>query len=54
LGSPRSRVEQLMQKSLLERAEGATQEVFGFHLSRCDRVVEAVFRRIGVNRQAPR
>jgi len=40
----------ILQKSLLERANAATPEAFGFHLSRCDRVVEGVFRKLGLPR----
>jgi RNA polymerase sigma-70 factor (ECF subfamily) len=36
-----------LQESLLERTRAATSAVFGFHLSRCDRVVNAVLERIG-------
>jgi RNA polymerase sigma-70 factor (ECF subfamily) len=36
----------MLQKQLLDRSE-----VFEFHLSRCDRVVDAVFKRLGVSRQ---
>jgi RNA polymerase sigma-70 factor (ECF subfamily) len=36
-----------LQESLLERTRAATPAVFGFHLSRCDRVVNAVLARIG-------
>jgi RNA polymerase sigma-70 factor (ECF subfamily) len=36
-----------LQESLLERTRAATPAVFGFHLSRCDRVVNAVLERIG-------
>lgn len=44
------RARTMLQKSLLERADAATPEVFGFHLSRCDRVVDGVFRRLGLAR----
>jgi RNA polymerase sigma-70 factor (ECF subfamily) len=36
----------LLQKALLSRADAATPLAYEFHLSRCDRVVDAVFRRI--------
>jgi RNA polymerase sigma-70 factor (ECF subfamily) len=36
----------LLRKDLQQRAGVVTAEAFPFHLSRCDRVVEAVFRRI--------
>jgi len=36
----------LLQKALLSRADEATVLTYPFHLSRCDRVVDAVFRRI--------
>jgi len=39
------RARSMLQKSLLERAEG---EVYEFHLSRCDRVVDVVFQRLGL------
>ena len=37
----------LLRKDLQHRAGILTAQVFPFHLSRCDRVVERVFRRIG-------
>jgi RNA polymerase sigma-70 factor (ECF subfamily) len=37
----------LLQKALAERLEAATPAVYAFHLSRCDRIVGAVMRRIG-------
>jgi len=40
------RARSLLRKDLQERAGLVTAETFPFHLSRCDRVVEAVFRRI--------
>jgi RNA polymerase sigma-70 factor (ECF subfamily) len=36
----------LLRKDLQRRAGAVTAQTFAFHLSRCDRVVEAVFRRI--------
>jgi RNA polymerase sigma-70 factor (ECF subfamily) len=36
----------LLRKGLQQRAGVVTAQAFSFHLSRCDRVVEAVFRRI--------
>lgn len=36
----------LLQKSLLERVAATSPEVFGFHLSRCDRVVAGVMARL--------
>ncbi len=44
------RARSMLQKSLLERADATTPEVFGFHLSRCDRVLDGVFRRLGLKR----
>ena len=40
------RARSLLRKDLQERAGLVTAQTFPFHLSRCDRVVEAVFRRI--------
>jgi RNA polymerase sigma-70 factor (ECF subfamily) len=40
------RARSLLRKDLQERASLVTAQTFPFHLSRCDRVVEAVFRRI--------
>ena len=40
------RARSLLRKDLQERAGVVTAQTFPFHLSRCDRVVEAVFRRI--------
>jgi RNA polymerase sigma-70 factor, ECF subfamily len=40
----------LLRKELERRAGAVAPEIFPFHLSRCDRVVENVFRRITVNR----
>jgi RNA polymerase sigma-70 factor, ECF subfamily len=40
------RARSLLRKDLQQRAGLATAEAFPFHLSRCDRVVEGVFRRI--------
>jgi RNA polymerase sigma-70 factor (ECF subfamily) len=42
------RARSLLRKDLQKRAGLATAQSFSFHLSRCDRVVEAVFRRIAV------
>jgi RNA polymerase sigma-70 factor (ECF subfamily) len=39
-----------LQESLLRRLKPAARAAFPFHLSRCDRVVEAVLRRIGAAR----
>lgn len=39
-----------LQEMLIESIEPALPAVYGFHLSRCDRVVAAVLRRIGVRR----
>ncbi len=36
----------LLRRELTAASAGALQEAFSFHLSRCDRVVAAVFRRI--------
>ncbi|MBZ5623860.1 MAG: hypothetical protein LAQ69_34930, partial [Acidobacteriia bacterium] len=41
------RARSLLRKDLQQRAGVVSAQVFPFHLSRCDRVVEAVFRRIG-------
>jgi RNA polymerase sigma-70 factor (ECF subfamily) len=40
------RARSLLRKDLQQRAGVVTAQTFPFHLSRCDRVVEAVFRRI--------
>jgi RNA polymerase sigma-70 factor, ECF subfamily len=40
------RARSLLRKDLEQRAGLVTAQAFPFHLSRCDRVVEAVFRRI--------
>ncbi|HLK69634.1 MAG TPA: RNA polymerase sigma factor [Bryobacteraceae bacterium] len=40
------RARSLLRKDLQQRAGLVTAQAFPFHLSRCDRVVEAVFRRI--------
>jgi RNA polymerase sigma-70 factor (ECF subfamily) len=40
------RARSLLRKDLERRAGVVTAQVFPFHLSRCDRVVEGVFRRI--------
>ena len=40
------RARSLLRKDLQERAGLVTAQTFPFHLSRCDRVVEAVFRKI--------
>jgi RNA polymerase sigma-70 factor, ECF subfamily len=42
------RARSLLRKELYRSTGMAAAEVFPFHLSRCDRVVEAVFRRISV------
>lgn len=39
-----------LQKMLLESIEPALPSVYEFHLSRCDRVVAAVLRRIGAQK----
>jgi RNA polymerase sigma-70 factor, ECF subfamily len=41
------RARSLLRKDLQERAGVVAAQAFPFHLSRCDRVVEAVLRRIG-------
>lgn len=41
------RARSFLRKEIHERAGIVAADVFPFHLSRCDRVVEAVFRRIG-------
>lgn len=43
------RARTMLQKSLLARADAATTEVFGFHLSRCDRIVNSVLARLGIH-----
>jgi RNA polymerase sigma-70 factor (ECF subfamily) len=40
------RARSLLRKELQQRADVVTAQAFPFHLSRCDRVVEAVLRRI--------
>ncbi len=40
------RARSLLRKELLQRVGMTADQAFSFHLSRCDRVVEAVFRRI--------
>jgi RNA polymerase sigma-70 factor (ECF subfamily) len=40
------RANAMLREDLVKRVEGATKEAFGFHLSRCDRVVGAVWKRI--------
>ena len=40
------RARSLLRKDLQQRAGVVTSQAFPFHASRCDRVVEAVFRRI--------
>ncbi len=42
----------MLQRLLLDGAAETTPEVFGFHLSRCERVVDGVFRRLGLPRRA--
>jgi RNA polymerase sigma-70 factor (ECF subfamily) len=44
------RARTLLRKSLLERADATASQAFGFHLSRCDRIVAAVFARLGLVR----
>ncbi len=41
------RARYMLRKHLRERASVLTAETFPFHLSRCDRIVNAVFQRIG-------
>jgi RNA polymerase sigma-70 factor, ECF subfamily len=41
------RARSLLRRDLEQRAGVVTAQVFPFHLARCDRVVDAVFRRIG-------
>ena len=38
----------LLQQALMSYVDAATPSAFDFHLSRCDRVVEGVFRRLGI------
>jgi len=42
------RARALLREELLARAGVAASTAFSFHLSRCDRVVAAVFERLGV------
>jgi RNA polymerase sigma-70 factor (ECF subfamily) len=44
------RARALLREELLARAGVAAPQAFSFHLSRCDRVVAAVFERLGVAR----
>lgn len=44
------RARAMLQKSVLAGVDAATPEVFGFHLSRCDRVVNGVLVRLGIVR----
>lgn len=46
------RARALLRAELLERAGVATPTAFSFHLSRCDRVVGAVFGRLGIASRA--
>lgn len=41
------RAHELLRAELLSRAGNASAEAFGFHATRCDRVVRAVFERLG-------
>lgn len=41
-----------LQKQLITQVDAATQTAFAFHLSRCDRIVNAVLGRIGLVRSA--
>jgi RNA polymerase sigma-70 factor, ECF subfamily len=43
-----SRSRAMLRRDLFERAGVAAPDVFSFHLSRCDRVVAAVFARLGI------
>jgi RNA polymerase sigma-70 factor (ECF subfamily) len=45
------RARSFLQKFLLARADAAAPQAFDFHLSRCDRVVEGVFDRLGLQRR---
>jgi RNA polymerase sigma-70 factor (ECF subfamily) len=45
------RARNMLQKALLDRVDGAARTAFDFHLSRCDRVVAAVFARLGIEAQ---
>ena len=42
------RARQRLQESLLGALDGAAPSTYEFHLSRCDRVVESVLKRVGV------
>lgn len=46
------RARAMLKESLLQRIDGATRDVYDFHLTRCDRVVAAVLARIGVEPNA--
>ncbi len=41
------RARHMLRKELRQRASVVTAEVFPFHLSRCDRIVQGVFQKIG-------
>jgi RNA polymerase sigma-70 factor (ECF subfamily) len=42
------RARNMLQKALLDRADGVARGAFDFHLSRCDRIVAGVFARLGL------
>src|SRR6185312_648648 len=42
------RAHELLRSQLLERVRASSATAFGFHASRCDRIVEAVFARLGL------
>jgi RNA polymerase sigma-70 factor (ECF subfamily) len=43
----------LLRRALMARADQVARGAFEFHLSRCDRVVAGVFRRLGLRRDGP-
>jgi RNA polymerase sigma-70 factor (ECF subfamily) len=43
----------LLRRALIARADQVARGAFEFHLSRCDRVVAGVFRRLGLRRDGP-
>jgi RNA polymerase sigma-70 factor (ECF subfamily) len=47
------RARAMLRDAFLEQIDDATRNVFEFHLSRCDRVVAAVFARIGLHAPPP-
>ncbi|HEX8711908.1 MAG TPA: RNA polymerase sigma factor [Terracidiphilus sp.] len=43
------RAHELLREDLLARVGASSSEAFGFHANRCDRVVQAVFARLGLS-----